>query len=171
MRAFSLVSFEKRRLGRKQKRDDCESRRDFVFRSLVFFFFFVLYVRLECVLPFEMFDNIFVGCSAVFPNRSGPVEHKNKRRLRHGQKMEKKSSKPRPDRTARNKNWETKGKNARELSLHGRWWKKSRGREASFRAKRIRLIKSPRLADVPRIRPLSNAPGNEESLMSLIKKK
>lgn len=30
------------------------------------------------VLPFEMFDNIFVGSSAVFPNRPGPVEHKTK---------------------------------------------------------------------------------------------
>jgi len=25
-----------------------------------------------------MFDNIFVGSSAVFPNRPGPVEHKTK---------------------------------------------------------------------------------------------
>ncbi|KYN00829.1 hypothetical protein ALC62_08378 [Cyphomyrmex costatus] len=30
------------------------------------------------VLPFEMFDNVFVGSSAVFPNRPGPVEHKTK---------------------------------------------------------------------------------------------
>jgi len=42
-----------------------------------FSFFFFFKYGLD-VLPFEMFDNIFVGSSAVFPNRPGPVEHKTK---------------------------------------------------------------------------------------------
>lgn len=37
-----------------------------------------------------MFDNIFVGSSAVFPNRPGPVEHKTKGD--YDKKMEKKAS-------------------------------------------------------------------------------
>lgn len=38
-----------------------------------------------------MFDNIFVGSSAVFPNRPGPVEHKTKGGY-DTDKMEKKDS-------------------------------------------------------------------------------
>lgn len=39
--------------------------------------------RLNILLPFEMFDDIFVGGSAVFPDRPGPVDHKEKRHLRY----------------------------------------------------------------------------------------
>lgn len=43
----------------------------------------VLRIRCNFLLPFEMFDNIFVGSTAVFPNRPGPVDHKKKRHLRY----------------------------------------------------------------------------------------
>lgn len=48
----------------------------FTFLFLSFFFLFSFRYGFKILLPFEMFDNIFVGSSAVFPNRSGPVDHK-----------------------------------------------------------------------------------------------
>lgn len=55
------------------------------FFTFLFLFFSLFFFRcgFKILLPFEMFDNIFVGSSAVFPNRSGPVDHKKKRHLRY----------------------------------------------------------------------------------------
>lgn len=74
------------------------AKRNRVFHTLFTFFYslsFILYFSVpsfslfffrcgfKILLPFEMFDNIFVGSSAVFPNRSGPVDHKKKRHLKY----------------------------------------------------------------------------------------
>lgn len=58
-----------------------------LFFSFFFSFFYFLFLSfkyaLNIFLPFKMFDNIFVGSSAVFPNCPGPVDHKKKRHLRY----------------------------------------------------------------------------------------
>lgn len=113
------------------------------------------------VLPFEMFDNIFVGSSAVFPNRPGPVEHKTK----GGYETTKWKRKYKPRPKLRRESRETKEEMLVVESAVE--WKKSR-----IIAVRTRLIKNPRLVSSTRRRDstLAERTRNEESLMSLIKK-
>jgi len=72
------------------------------------------------VLPFEMFDNIFVGSSAVFPNRPGPVKHKRKGGYENDKKGKRK---PKPKLGRANQKTNPKGnrkeKRARVISRGG----------------------------------------------------
>lgn len=124
-RSSRATFFEKRRPPRKKELTRLSRavvRRDLFFWEVLSFCFFFLYGGLECVLPFEMFDNIFVGCSAVFPNRPGPVEHKTKGGYDTDKRMEKEKHKicDRKLRKLEEKRRRKKKENARRFSTQRR---------------------------------------------------